>query len=280
MTRRKPRFYAGATSKLTLAEAGKLDSNWVISPKEDGAYCHVHTNRDGEVFAVTNRSGKEIKTDLIGVQADLPHGIYAGEYSGYSEAGLSLRNSLGYEVVQLFDLVQLDGRYVGELSFRDRRDLLYRARGKHQDESLDKPWKLDQLGNAHDLSSGRFKRQVPTGWRRMPVIPIYPVSQLDQVWTEYVVESGGEGLVAINTQAKLGARACKRKIKPVDTIDVVALQVEPKKVVFDYRGELIVTARGKWPVEVGMVVEVSSPGWYKNGLPRHPYISRLRVDLM
>lgn len=272
-------MYAGPTGKTAHQRASRLSSRWVVQPKIDGQYVHLHTDRSGKIFAVTSRTGREIETGLVGVQTGAPYSVLCGELEAHTEAGIRAAETAGYQSCHLFDVVQLDGRLWASRSYRARRDALLSAVAREWDRSRDTPWHDDARQRAHD-ARGRFCRRVPRGWRRLPVVEQRPVAQLDAAWADWVTYTGGEGVVLVNLDAPIGARRAKLKLRDVDTLDATVLAVSKRRCTLAYGGAIFSLGVNGHSLAVGDLVEVTHHGWHESSVtPRHARVTRIRTDL-
>jgi hypothetical protein len=162
---------------------------------------------------------------------------------------------------------------VAELPYRERRDALYRTLTA---AAIDAESKLarDMNGRLHD-ERGRFAAHSP----RVVVVPQWPLREYAARWREVVELGGGEGLVAVATEARMGARRSKLKVKQTDTLDATIVSIEPKTVLAEWRGRCIVLGRRGLDLQVGDIVEVRHNGFHLTDIPRFASIVRVRDDL-
>ena len=89
-----------------------------------------------------------------------------------------------------------------------------------------------------------------------------------------------EGTVIVALDAPIGRRGAKRKVKPVDFLYCVVVEVDKGGAGLRIRGTedwfSVGTPTG---LTVGDLVEVAHEGWYSTGWPRFPRIVRKRADL-
>lgn len=275
--------YAGPTGRLrTLAELSKLRGDWRAQPKLDGQYACAHTDAAGRVFAVTSRTGRELDSELVGVDLAAPHAIVAGELTAHTEAGIAERARAGGEHLHAFDLLQLDGQPMAARPYRERLDELRRARGLGLFRRDDRTWRDDELGRAHD-ARGRYTRRVRDGWGRVPLVETLPLTE-----AEGLLERGGspdrgfvEGAVLVRMDAPAGRRRAKVKLKPADGLDVVVVTASPKRATVHWLAldlYFTVGCAGR-ALERGALVEVVHEGFHGDGTPRFPRIARERTDV-
>jgi hypothetical protein len=270
--------YAGARGRLELA-AAPTSSRFAVQPKHDGQYAVAHTDRAGAIFAVTARSGREISTDLVGVDTGCPWSELVGEYSGHTEAGRRRAAHHGHDDLVVFDASRLDGRRLDAEPYRARRDLLYRARGRAMDVD-DRPWSDDRSGNAHD-ASGQFCRRIPVGWRRLPIVEQQPARELENLWADQVGQGDVEGIVVVDLEAPIGRRGAKRKIKPLRDIDATVVRVGRRRATLHWlaAGKLFTVGTASKRLSVGQIWAVTHDGFYDDGTPRFARLQRHRYDL-
>lgn len=282
--RKKCTNYTGPSGRLkSLSDLGKLDKNrWRVQPKLDGQYAEVHTDNNGKIFAVTSRNSRELSNDLIGIDTNLPYSILCGEYTGHTESGIRQRERLGYDSVYLFDLVQQNGRSVAEKPYGVRRDILLRQRARTEIVDRDRPWRNDKSGRAHG-SDGRFKRRIPRGWRRLPIVESYALSEAEALWEAVTSPASDflEGLVAVAEDAPLGRRRSKMKLKPAEDLDAVVISVDAKCALLHWVAcdKYFTVSKGRFELKEGDIVEIIHEGFYDDLTPRFPRIRRLRLDI-
>ena len=270
--------YCGARGRMTLARAAR-SSGALIQPKLDGQYVEVHTDRDGIVFAVRSRTGRDVASDLIGVDSGLPYAQLAAELQAHTEAGVRAAALAGYQSAVVFDVIRLDGRRVAELPFAARWDAYGRALGAAMVRQTPH-WRSDDSGRAHD-ASGRFVDRVPRGWRRLPPADTWSARHAERAWVDWV-ERGEwcEGLVVVAPGAPVGARAGRCKVKAVDTLDAVVARVDARRALVVWRGRSFTIGRAGAHVRPGDTVEIAYEGFYERGAtPRFPRLTRVRHDL-
>jgi len=218
---------------------------------------------------------------LAGELIHLPNSLLVGELDLWTEAATRTVATRGWQCVHLFDAVRIGGRHVGHLPYRTRRDLLWRGQSQVECYGPSLPWYRDRNGDAHDRTTGRYVKERDRGWRLAPIVPQRSARLADSAWQDWVHAVGGEGVVAVNLDAPLGARKSKLKCKPVDTLDAVVLSVASKTVCLEWRGHRFTCTRVKRaPCSAGDIVEVCHAGWYESSItPRFATILRVRADL-
>ena len=272
--------YAGATGRLDLTDVAALGPRFALQPKKDGVYCRVHLDARGRIERMYSRrqelTGQQI-AEFRGHRIGAPHSQLVGEVELWTEASNRLAATRGYRLIHLHDCIREGRRYIAREPYRVRRDALYRMQAEL---TGGKPWRDDAQGDAHDLRTGKYCRPIPRDWRIAPVVEQLPARLADVAWSEWVQSCGGEGLVAVALDAPIGARGAKRKIKEVDTLDAVVLQVTPSTVVCAWAGRVFtVCARKSVTPSVGCVIEVACNGFYESAtVPKFPRLVRVRHD--
>lgn len=280
--RHADRLYAGAKSRLTLERAAALTRRHVLQPKLDGSYGVISTDRQGAITSIVTRSGKVLGPELMAHFRGIrwaPASTVIGEVEVWTEAAERHSQRRGYRRIWLFDALRVDGEQLGSEPYSTRRDRLMWAESVLVNMGCDRPWKTDATDRAHD-AAGRFCRKVPGGWRRMPVVPQRPAHQLEQAWSEWVDagEEPIEGLVVVATDAPIGRRNAKRKIKPSLTLDCTVVESEGKLSRVTWAGGDFFVQR---ELDVGDVIEVVCDGLTeKAGRPKFPRVLRRRPDLV
>lgn len=273
--------YAGAGALLDPSELRTLDDRWAVQPKVDGVYARVELDAAGAIARVVSRAAEPLSAaaDLIGIVAGAPGSVLHGELEAHTEAGVRAAATRGWAALHLFDVSAIGGRDVSGLSYADRYAELHRQQALLETGGPGRVrlWEVDAQGDAHD-AGGRYCRRVPRDLRRLPIVPLARgAAARSELWSSYVDRGGGEGLVAVRLDARLGARAAKRKVKATDTIDAVVVAVGHQAITVTARG-LVWTMAGVAPV--GAVVEVAHHGWYETSTaPRFARVARVREDL-
>lgn len=278
--------YAGAVGRLDIAKVPELGARFVVQPKHDGQYVHVHLDGRGRVERILSRSGQAVQRQLVshmlGAFAGWPGAVLAGELEAHTERG-NAAASRGYRLVHLFDCIRAEnGRYMGREPYRARRDALLRMQSEVVNLAPRLPWDRENGLRGRSGASGRYCRAVPTDWRLFPVTEQLPVARAGELW-DRAIGGEAEGLVVVALDAPLGRRGSKRKVKPVETLDAVVEQVDRSGYILRVRGSREVFAVGPrqdLDVSVGSVVEVAHEGWYDTGVPRFARVLRERMDLV
>ena len=275
--------YVGAGARLAPTDGLQLDpARWAWMPKLDGAYARVTLDRRGRVAHVLSRAGAPLAEarDLIGILAGPPDSVLHGELECHTEAGVRAAATRGWANLHLFDATRWHGEDVARRPYTDRYGLLHRAQAVIETEGAGRrnPWVVDDEGDAHDPTTGRYVRPVPHDLRRLPVVPLARGRGAgERLWREHVELGGGEGLVAVRLDAPAAARGAKRKIKDTDTLDCRVLASQGGVLVAEYGGRSF-AVRGV--AAAGSIVEVAIDGWYETGAtPRFPRLVRRRADL-
>ena len=283
MPRKHVKNYSGATGRITHTELTKLGSAYMIQPKMDGAYAHVHLDRTGCITRISSRTGRDYCNDnvtgLLGQFVGWPGAVLVGELTAHTEAGNRDAQNFGARRVHLFDMAYGYGtRCMRELPYHARRAALLEMQAKIYAYTYN-PWETDAHGK-RDKRSGRFCNPVPAGITLTPVVPQVAPDSVSRIWDR--VQTGElEGLVAVAQSAKIGARGAKRKCKLTSTCDAVVLDVRSRQVTCLYMANYFTVSRGKHDVCKGDVVEITHDGWYAGGkTPRFARIKRVRHDLV
>lgn len=272
--------YAGARGRISLDKGCALGASWAVQVKHDGVYVELTTNDRGEIFECYSRAGRRVETDLLGLRTGVPHSRLVGELTAMTERGQEEVDRLGYQRCYLFDALLLEGRRLTSEPYRLRRDALMRAAARE----WAKPghgydWVTDSLGRSHDVQTGRYRKRIPQGWRRLPVVEQRPAFQAEELWADHVASGAHEGLVFVRLDAPVGARSAKRKCKPVDDIDAVVVSQGNRAAMVETTHGQFAVGTGKISYLPGTVVTIRYEGWYTTGLPRFPRIVRTRPDL-
>jgi hypothetical protein len=267
MSRTRHRAYAGATKAATLAAAATLGPRWVVQPKVDGIYVRLFLDGRGRVAGAATRAGLEVHRSqldgILGQRIGWPLAELVGELV-----------ACGQPLVHLFDCVHDGRRSLTGDPYHARRDALWRMQSDVECAS-------PRPEGPRDARTGRYAARRLTGWRVAPIVPQAPLSALERLWGEVVVEGDGEGLVAVNLDAPAGARASKLKIKPWEGLDCDVVGVARTTVTCLWRGSPFVVARRWHEPAVGDVVEVRHSGWYAGGqTPKWPSLVRVRRDML
>lgn len=270
--------YTGATKHVTLAAARALGPRWVVQEKVDGQFARLYLDGRGRVAKAFSRNEREVHPDqlrgILGAHLGRPHAELIGELEAHTESACKAVAERGQPLVHLFDCLHDGVRSLVDLPYHARRDTLYRMQSELECTE-------DKRGDRKRAADGRFRAPRLTGWRVAPIIPQAPLSALERVWGDVVVDGEREGLVLVNLDARAGAPCSKLKCKPLETLDAVAVSVSRTTVTCQWRGRLFNLGRGRHHVEVGEAVEVRHCGWYEGGcLPRFPSIVRVRRDLV
>ena len=275
--------YAGATSRLELADAARLSPDrWALQEKVDGCYARLSLDAQGRVANILSRTGRPYTTEaarsLIGCHAGTPYSELVGELEDHTEAGRRAAQRRRYACVHLFDAIRIGREYVAGLPYRERRDALLRMVVSEERADCDRNWLDDETGRAHG-EDGTFVRRLPTRWRRFPVVAQHALSELEQLWAR-VDGDQIEGLVAVNLDAPMGRRAAKRKIKPVFGIDCTVIASDPTGIIVHWpAGSKTFAVTTSNPPPVGVTVEVLHNHFYDDGRPRFARLARVRTDL-
>lgn len=283
MTRARPVDYAGPTARLPLDRAGRLGARWVVQPKVDGCYATVHLDRAGRVERIRSRAAVEFKVpELLGAFLGWPDSVLVAELEYGTEWSTRTVATRGHRVLHVHDVLRAGGRYVGREPYHVRRDLAWRMQSEVVNLAPEVPWTRDDQGSAHDRLTGRFVSGTPTDFRLAPIVPQLPASRIDHAWSQWGPDAGGEGLVAVNLDAPVGAGGAKKKVKREDDIDCVVVSVGRNAARLVYGGHaFVVSAAGRQRPCSGEIWTVRCAGWYEgSATPRFPRLVRRREDLM
>jgi hypothetical protein len=278
-------MYAGAGARLDLAAARRLGQSWVVQRKIDGIYATVTTDRRGRIANAITRAGEVLGPGVLASYRGVtwaPDSVLACELELWTESARRTVEARGYAIAHAFDAIRVGGRDVSRESYRVRRDALMRAQVALELGGRDQPWTDDAQGDAHDAGTGRYCSRVPRGWRRVQIVEQLPAARFDVAWADWVEREGGEGLVAVNLDAQLGARGSKRKIKPTSEIDCVVVGFDSRAAQLWWTSaarSIIVSRSPNRALTVGEVVEVRHDGFTDAGLPKFARIARRRPDL-
>ena len=247
--------YCGATARVTLRDALALGSGWAAQPKKDGVFCTVHLDAEGRIDRLLSRTGRVLPPvythDLVGLHAGPGHAVLAGELEAETEAGRAAVAARGYPLVHLFDYLHDGARSLATEPQRVRRDALHRMQA------------------ACEVGA------------RLPIVPQYSVAQVGR-WYAEALDAGDEVLVLVHTGAPVGARACKLKLKRLDTLDGVVGSVDARCLWVSCPSvaePFAVSLRKSVDTVMGAIVEVAHEGFYASGVPRFPRVVRRRYDL-
>lgn len=258
--------YAGATGRITLAALSRLAPDaWAVQPKIDGMYVRVYLDMAGRVARVYSRGGHEVPAPLWaglrGQYVGWPCAELVGELEASTERGNRHAAIRGYRAVHAFDLLHDGRRSLRDRPYRDRRDALWRMQAEIECMGPSAPWYRDPDGRLREHGTHRFASDTGHGWRTIPIVEQASPRHVDSLWAR--VDSGElEGVVAVRLDAAIGARAAKRKCKPVDESRGVVVRVDSRcaEVVIDGGAKCIVRRRS---VSVGDRVVVLHEGYHE-----------------
>jgi hypothetical protein len=272
--------YVGARSLLSPEDGLALGRGWWWQPKVDGCYAELVTDAAGVVAAARSRSGRELRTDLVGCIAGPRSAVLVGELEAHTEAGIRAAATRGWSVCHLFDVLAVDGLSLADAPYSSRLAALHHFQAAAEVD-IRRAASRDRRGNLHSDATGRFASSTPTDTRRFPVVETARTPDAAaELWRSYVNVGGGEGLVAVRADARAGARSAKRKIKRVDTFTARVVSVRERSCVLEYGGQLFAADNPAFRLVAGLLVDVTSHGWYETGAtPRFPVVQRVRVDL-
>lgn len=271
-------MYLGAGLLLSPDLARKLDSRkWAYQPKLDGAYATVTTDANGAIVLATSRSGRAWDLDGLEDIRTIPSAVLCCEVERHTEASVVAVRNRGFQLVHIFDALELAGAPLASLSYADRYQAIMRAIAEREVQQGE--WQ-NAAGNRR-AESGRFMQAAPIDVRRTPLVPMLRgASGFDEMWSSYVEREQGEGLVAVRLDAQAGKRNAKRKVKTTDT---VSARLSPGNgnarlaQVMIY-GQRVIVGMPEG-MAYGDVVDIAHNGFYNSGLPRFARVVRKRLDL-
>lgn len=279
--------YAGAITRIKLEKALELSPDrWGLMAKADGSYVEFSTDASGHISRLTFRTGQALTHEeadgLYGMATGIPSSTLVGELDVYSEAAVRVRETRGWANLHVFDVIRCVGRYVAREPYRVRHSLLERWQCSIGVQDW---WWQDGHGYAHDKVTNRFVKPRPKDLRRLPLVPLVTGrSNAEQLWRSFVEVGGGEGLVAVDLEAPIGARGSKKKVKKHEHLDLPVVHVGETGIRVAYAGEVVripckrLVASGG--VKVGDVVEVKCDGFYEHRpIPKFARVLRVRHDL-
>lgn len=276
--------YCGASGTITPAAITKLGPGYMVQPKLDGAYCHVHLDPTGCIARVSSRTGRDFGPNqtgtLVGQFVGYPNAVLVGELTASTEAGIADAKAFGAHRVHVFDLAfGYDAEPLARKPYSERRAELHRMQAKVELYGPGQTWYRTEHG-IRDRKTGNFTRKTHTGLALTPIVPQVPAKAADSLWDQ--VRAGKlEGLVAVSQGAPMGRRGSKRKCKQTDTLDVVVIGRECGSARCLYGALQFWVNIATRDVCVGDMLEIAHNGWYNGGTtPRFPRIVRRRDDLM
>lgn len=267
----------GAGSLISPDLARSLDSKkWAFQPKIDGGYATVTTDSNGAILSAVSRSGRPWTLgDLEGIRT-IPSAVLCCEIERHTEAAVVAVRNRGFELLHIFDALELGGRALVAETYADRYQAIMRAIVECE---VQQGWS-NAAGNRR-TEAGRFTMAAPIDVRRTPLVPMLRgASGFDEMWSSFVERQQGEGLVAVNLTAKAGSKLSKRKVKTTDTVSVKlspAARDGSNAFVHAY-GKAFLVSMPKWAA-IGDVVDIAHNGFYNTGEPRFARVVRKRMDL-
>ncbi len=283
MSRKHIKHYAGASSKLTPSALAKLGPAFMVQPKIDGAYCHLHLDATGQIARVTSRTGNDYTgasvDGLIGQFVGYAGAVLIGELTAHTTSGNLDAKTFGARRVHLFDMAfGADTRPLAHLPYSERRAELFRMQAAVDAFGPGQSWRQTRTA-PQSKRSGRFCRKTHRGTALTPIVPQVRAQAASELWDQ--VKAGTiEGLVAVSQNAPLGRRGSKRKCKLDDTIDVLILGHDARLAGYLYGSKEYTVTRGKCKAQKGDMVSLKHNGFYPSGEPRFARIERIRHDLM
>lgn len=276
--------YTGATKRTTLEEAREIvrsaqPGRWAVQRKMDGCYVTITTGADGEVTSIRTRNGREAPyaAEILGQIIGAPDSVLCAEWEAHTEVAEVAATARGYRVAHVFDMLQIRGRDISKQPYAQRYG---EAMSAHLAVSMSvrgDATRLVRTGRRHSAAN-RFASARPINWRLAPMLESAPASELEAVWSEYVVGEGGEGLVLVDTMARAGKAASKLKVKQTETHDLVITSITPTECYVHVGEHTLGMYRPTW-VREGMLVEVACDGYYAGGCPRFARVIRPRGDI-
>jgi ATP-dependent DNA ligase len=283
MPRKNVRHYAGASSRIEYSALSKLGRAYMVQPKIDGAYCHLHLDATGCIARVSSRTGRDYSGDqvshLLGQLVGYPGAVLIGEFEAHTTAGNQAAQEFGARRVHLFDLAfGYDTRPLHHQPYSERRAELCRMQALVDTYGPGQSWHHSEHG-IRDKSTGWFATKSHRSTALTPIVPQFAPNATDELWDQ--VRAGRlEGLVAVAQNAPLGRRGAKRKCKPVRSIDALVMGVDSRTVLCLYGAGHFTVSKGPRNIQKGDMVEVKHDGFYDSTTPRFPRIERVRYDIM
>ena len=275
--------YAGASGTISPERLAKLGNAFMVQPKMDGAYCHVHLGPSGCIRRISSRSGADFGPNqtgsLIGQFVGYPNAVMIGELTAHTEAGVADALEFGAHRVHLFDMVHgYDAKPMARMPYSERRAELFRMQTRVEMFAPGQTWRQESHG-IRDRASGRFCSKTHRGIALTPIVDQVRAKHVGELWDR--VQSGAlEGLVAVAQSAPIGHRGAKRKCKLKDTLDALVLERGGKTALCYHMGAKFFVHIARRDVVPGDYVEIIHNGWYKGGTtPRFPRIGSIRDDL-
>ena len=119
MNNTTPVTYVGPKMQILPSELARYENgSWAAERKHDGHWCELKTDARGHVKSLTSRSGSPMKADFQTTAS--PNSTFIGELSYGTEAAVRE----GKVVLYVFDVAQLLGNDVTQMSYDQRRELL------------------------------------------------------------------------------------------------------------------------------------------------------------
>lgn len=283
MPRKHVTHYAGASSRIDFSDLSRLGPAYMIQPKIDGAYCHVHLDATGCIQRISSRTGRDYTGDrvsgLLGEFVGYPGSVLIGELEAHTTAGNKAAQEFGQRRVHLFDIAfGYDCQPLAHLPYSERRAELYRMQALIDTHGPGQSWYSSAHG-IRDKSTGWFATKTARSTALTPIVPQVAPVAASELWDQ--VRAGKlEGLVAVAQSAPLGRRGAKRKCKPVRSIDALVMSVDSRTVLCLYGSGYFTVSKGSRNVQKGDMLEIRMDGWYDSTTPRFPRIERVRHDLM
>lgn len=284
VTRARPLDYAGASGRLTLEAAAKLGRGWLLQPKHDGCYATVHLDAKGRIAAIRSRSCANFPAAatgaLIGARVGWPHSVLVGELEWGTERATRVRLRQGARLLHLHDVVRsYRGEYVASYPYAYRRHALQGMFSEAVNLDPLVPWERDRIGRAKSGLTGRYVPRTVQGWRLVEVVEQIGADHFDDAWSIWGPNNDGEGIVAVNNHASMGARRSKLKVKLTETLDCVVVSATRHALRVSWRGHTFAIPALEHGCDVGDTVEVAHEGWYERQvMPRFARMVRQRAD--
>jgi len=266
--------YMGCAGEISEVELERYEDTgeWIAEPKRDGIWGVCVSNGSQRFFS---RPGKEKEIAL----PSLPSGtISVGELGYGSQEACLRRDKLGHDFMDVYDLLEVDGRNIESMDDNDRRKLLEDTWSawtpvlqKHfllnprWDSEFRKHYEEVPEGLILKRVKGRPEHPYRRGTRNPYWVKVKKQFTVDMVIMDYEL-SDADSYKGKNIAKNIGCGVFKDG-KLVKLVNVGN---------FDVRLKLDIVA--KWSQYKGAVVELKTYKVFKSGSLRHPSVVRVRDD--
>jgi hypothetical protein len=293
-------MYAGAVGRIDPSRIARLGGRHALQIKRDGCYVVATTGADGLLSSLTLRSGEPVSATIAAEFRGVrwaPSAVVVGELDLWTERSVRVVAERGYRLIHLHDVLRLGREDLSSQPYHKRRDVLMRAESQLIQDDPDRPlapsprtftWGMPSDGAAPTKLKARpldppgtmVPSRIPMSWRRIKVVDQWPAAAFDRVWSQCEADDE-EGLVVVALDAPIGRKNAKRKCKIERTIDAVIVSRDRAAATLRWPGgDFVVSATGRnAALPVGAIVEVLCDGLHDRGQPKHPRITRARLDL-